>query len=788
MPVSAKRPQADNGTSVQTEALRLEERGLAVVPCKDKRCLVPGWNERRLTRDELKTALAVPGRNIAIALNLSGVIDLECDTPEAEAALLKMFGGEVPPTPTWTSKRGKHRLFRRPEGLPEKAVAKVDGVEFRGLDTERGAISVVPPSTHPDGPTYAWLPGLSFYDVEPAELPPAVVERLRAPAAPPVATPAADGEIPEGQRNDTLFRLACRLVADKLTPAAVEAALLEENAARCRPPLPAAEVREIARSASAQAEKGTGKAPAAERLLAIAEAGAECWRTPGEVACATVRRDGHAEHYPLRSSAFRGWLARGFYAETGRAAGAQTLTDVVNVLEGRARFDGATYPLYVRVAGHEGRAYLDLADGEWRAVRVDGKGWRVVGAPPVRFRRPKGMLPLPAPEPGGSAADLRAFLNVGEEHWPLVLAWLVAALRPSGPFPVLKLLGEQGSAKTTAARVLRALVDPNSAPVRSAPRSDRDLMIAANNGWVVCLDNLSWVEGDLSDGLCRLSTGGGFATRKLYEDDEEALFDAQRPAVLNGIEDVGFRSDLLDRSLIVELPRIEPAGRKPEAVFWREFEGARPRILGTLLTAVSAALRNLPAVEKRGGPWPRMADFAMWAVAAEPALGLEPGAFLAAYEANRAEAGRAALESSPVVKALETLLNAPDARNGYEGTATALLAKLSWGQDTRAKAWPKSPRALSGLLNRLAPNLRAAGVDIEQADRGAGNDKRKVWRVKKADPDKAAPEPEPEPERLPEPERPPTREETRKEALAVVARLKARGAGGVRGASKEPRR
>jgi hypothetical protein len=736
MPVSAKRPEADNGIGVLTEALRLEARGLAVVACEGKRCLVPGWNERRWTRDELKTAFAAPGMNIGLVLNLSGLVDVECDSPEAEAALPALFGGEIPPTPTWTSKRGKHRLFRRPEGLPEKAKVDVDGVEFR-LGNRKGALSVVPPSTHPDGPRYEWLPGLSIYEVEPAELPPAVVARLRARAAPPPAAPGPGGEYPEGRRNDTLFPLACRLVEAKLAPAAVEAALLAENAARCRPPLPEAEVRGISRSAAARAEKGTGKATAAERLLATADAGAEFWRTQDDVACATVRRNGHAEHYPLRSPAFRGWLARGFYAETGRAAGGQTLADVVNVLEGRARFDGATFALNVRVAGGGGRVYLDLADDEWRAVRVDGKGWRVVDDPPVRFRRAKGMRPLPEPEPGGSVADLRALVNVSDEDWPLLLAWLVAALRPSGPFPLLKLLGEQGSAKTTAARVLRALVDPNVAPVRSAPRSDRDLMIAANNAWMLPFDNLSYVEPDLSDGLCRVSTGGGHVTRKLYTDDEEVVLDAQRPVILNGIEDIGFRSDLIDRSLIVELPRIEPAARKPEAVFWREFEEARPRILGALLTAVSAALRNLPAVERRGGEWPRMADFAMWAVAAEPALGLEPGAFLAAYEANRAEAGRAALESSPVVKRLMEVLGEVDYRDGFEGTATALWERLSRGQDTRAKVWPKSPRALSGLLNRLAPNLRAAGVAVEQVDEGSGNAKRKVWRIEKADPEAA---------------------------------------------------
>src|SRR5262249_8833787 len=145
-------------------------------------------------------------------------------------------------------------------------------------------------------------------------------------------------------------------------------------------------------------------------------------------------------------------------------------------------------------------------------------------------------------------------------------------------------------------------------------------------------------------------TGGGFATRTLYENDEETIFAAQRPVMLNGIEDVGFRSDLLDRSLVVELPQIEGAARRPEAEFWREFEKARPLILGALLDSVSAAIRRLPGTKL--DHYPRMADFALWSVAAEEALGLDPGTFEATYSANRDAASRTSLESSAVVASL----------------------------------------------------------------------------------------------------------------------------------------
>jgi hypothetical protein len=372
------------------------------------------------------------------------------------------------------------------------------------------------------------------------------------------------------------------------------------------------------------------------------------------------------------------------------------------------------------VAGHEGKIFIDLCDKDWRAVEVDESGWRLIENPPVRFRRAKGMLPLPEQTRGGSVAQLRRFWNVTDCQWPLAIGWQVATYCPHGPYAILKLLGEQGSAKTTNAEVTRKNIDPNVAPLRRPPRTERDLMIAAANSWIVGYDNLSYIDPQLSDGLCCLSSGGGFATRLLYTDDDETILVAERPILLNGIEDMATRSDLLDRCIILVLPRIEPGRRRDEQTFWREYADAQPGIFGALLDAASTALRNLPEVKQRKGiEWPRMVDFAQWVTAAEPALGLRDGDFIRAYQENRADANQTALESSPVVTALLEMLH----RNRtYSGKATELLGRIAIGQDTHAKAWPKNARALSGILNRLAPNLRAVGIVIDQL-------KNQVWRI-----------------------------------------------------------
>ena len=142
-------------------------------------------------------------------------------------------------------------------------------------------------------------------------------------------------------------------------------------------------------------------------------------------------------------------------------------------------------------------------------------------------------------------------------------------MRPTGPYPVLILQGEQGTAKSTAAKVLRLLIDPSAAPLRTAPLDERDLMIAARNGWIIALDNLSGLSSWLSDALCRIATGGGVSTRELYSDTDEVLIDVQRPIILNGIDDIATRQDLIDRSIIINLEPIPENKRKPEAEFWQ---------------------------------------------------------------------------------------------------------------------------------------------------------------------------------------------------------------------------
>lgn len=443
----------------------------------------------------------------------------------------------------------------------------------------------------------------------------------------------------------------------------------------------------------------------------------ELFRTPDGEAYGHVLVDQHRETWMLRSRGFSRWLSRQFHQSIGKPPRTQALQEAVGLLEAKAQFESPEFPVWVRVAEYEGQIYIDLCNSAWEAVEIGRSEWRGITNPPVRFRRSKGTQSLPKPIEGGSITLLRKFINIGsDENWMLCLAWLVAALRPSGPYPILLLQGEQGSAKSTMARMLRRITDPVVAPIRTPPRSDRDLLIAATNSWVIAYDNLSGVQQWLSDALCRLATGGGFSTRELYTDSEEVIFDAMRPVILNGIDHLAERADLAERSVILHLPRIAPEKRQDERLLYAEFERELPLILGALFTAVSIALSRIE--QMRLDSKPRMADFALWATAASPGLGIDPEALLLAYRGNRAEAVEETLEGDLVASAVLEWLGgqrATDQSDRWEGTCKQLMQYLeSVATDATKKspAWPKTPRALSSRIRRIATFMREVGVEI----------------------------------------------------------------------------
>lgn len=454
-----------------------------------------------------------------------------------------------------------------------------------------------------------------------------------------------------------------------------------------------------------------------EALLDIIASRVDFFRTADRAPFGTIEVAGHRETWSLRSSTFSSWLRGEFFAACGRALPQGRLDGAIETLVSRAEFEGEERPVFLRVAALDGTIYVDLGDPAWRAVAVDVTGWRVVSDPPVRFRRAASMLPLPEPERGGSLADLWPLVNVPEDVRPLVAGWLVSALSPRAPYPVLVVQGEQGSAKSSLCRVLRDLVDPSEPRAgRSMSGEERDLLVAAKGAHCLFFDNLSGLEPWAADAICRLATGGGFGARRLYTDDEEVIISVARPVILNGIDSLVTRADLASRAIVLDLPAVR---WRAESDLQAALTAARPRIFGALLDGLSAALRGIDEAKRRVEGTTRMVDSAAWATAAETALGFASGAFLAALERCHGGMVDQSIDAEPVARAVMSFVRRQRGAS-WRGSPSDLFDHLSREREAGSRNWPANPQRFSDRLKRLEPSLRAIGVQVTHGRTGKG--------------------------------------------------------------------
>jgi hypothetical protein len=292
----------------------------------------------------------------------------------------------------------------------------------------------------------------------------------------------------------------------------------------------------------------------ADELVEIAKRG-ELFHTADDVAYADITHKGHRETRPIRSGGYQKWLLYCYYRENGSVPNGEAVSTAIRVIESEAKFNGKEYPVAVRIGGYCGSIYLDLCNDEWQAIEIDAEGWRLIDQPPIRFIRSNGMLPLPIPAKGKTQdgiGALKTYVNIEEgADFALVKAWLLAAFRDRGPYPVLALIGQHGSAKSTTLRMLRAIVDPNSGDLRAPPRTEDDLYITAVRSHIIPLDNVSSLSDWLSDALCRIATGMSYTKRMLFTDQDEILIRAMRPIAITSVVEVIEAPDLGDRSIIV---------------------------------------------------------------------------------------------------------------------------------------------------------------------------------------------------------------------------------------------
>ena len=273
---------------------------------------------------------------------------------------------------------------------------------------------------------------------------------------------------------------------------------------------------------------------------------------------------------PIDSKECAAALRRQFRKDHGRAAKPAEIEALREAMvDEHSLSTGGTREVFRRVAEHEGKFYLDLANDAREVVEIDREGWQIVTDPPVTFYRHDNVHPLPTPTRGGTLDELRGHLppTLTDRDYLLIVGAVLSWLNPTIGYPILAFRSSQASGKSVTARMLQKLIDPQVTDECGLPQKDEDLALAANSSWTLFFGNLGTISERISNVLCRISTGGAFRCRKLYGQNEECFYRFRRPIILNGIGNFMTRGDLLGRTYLIDLEPL--TGRKTEAELWK---------------------------------------------------------------------------------------------------------------------------------------------------------------------------------------------------------------------------
>lgn len=700
-------------------ALKYSKMGLSIIPVGADKISLIKWEpyqSRSPSVDEITAWWKQwPEANLALITGkISGVVALDLDKKHNRTS--KEF--TIPPTACAKSGGGgEHFFFKYPSNASVKSGAAIsgEGVDCRG---DKGYI-LLSPSVNENGGKYEWIVPLESKE-DLAEMPEWFLKLVTEDKDEKKWLSGKDG-VPEGSRNDTAASMAGKIISSTV-PELLESIGWEQFKVwnnKNTPPISEKELRNVWDSIANydSDEETSSKESAASKLLKLIQTRKDIiiFRDSHGDPFIALEIEGVRQVWPCRSKQFRQWLSLLNWKTYKTALPADAKSSVISTIEGFASFEKEIIPLQTRNAYYDGELSYDLTNDKWQIIKVTAKGWGLAEKPPIMFRRYAHNRTQVMPVLGGDMRLLLKYFNISDpQQQLLVLVYIVCAFIPGFGHPILLVHGPQGSAKSTFSRLLRLTIDPSVIEVSSMPDSHRELVqIIAHNSFIF-FDNVSYISEDVSDLLCKAVTGGSFPKRELYSDDDDIIYTFRRGLGINGINMVAMRPDLLERSIILKLDRIDPENRRLEKELMAEFENDLPNILGGIFDALVKALALKPNIKQE--KLPRMADFALWGCAVAEALGSTQKEFLDAYNVNIALQTDIVINENLIASTLIAFMQKENLSK-WAGSATELLSELTDYADfsnvnVYNKQWPKSPGALSRKLNELKINFLDAGWNI----------------------------------------------------------------------------
>ncbi|MDC0739390.1 PriCT-2 domain-containing protein [Cognatishimia sp. SS12] len=417
----------------------------------------------------------------------------------------------------------------------------------------------------------------------------------------------------------------------------------------------------------------------------------------------------------IDSIEFADWLRR-----TAYASGVTPSQEQINLVVGIARAHAyeTVEDVHLRVARKGDRIYVDLCDADDRVLAISADDIELIEGDTecaVVFRRSR-QLPIALAD--GSLEDIRSMVNMDDDQFVVFMACAVKMFFPDTPSPIVNLIGEYGSAKTSTTRVLRSLIDPVSAMVAPGGEKPDDVLIRAWHNYVLTLENMSDLT-KLSDTLCGITTGMGFEVRQLFTNGDLFSIWVRRPVIVNGIDPSKYAADLISRMVEIELEK--PEKRMLESEFEQRLFETAPRMFMGAVGLVVEVLKLLPKIDPHEfADNVRLAEFGAIGEATARVLGKEPGWFIAMMVEAQDIAQDEAADDSTTMQALNAMQEPIIRRGKFWGTPQELLGEMHQSAEAfgiNSGRLPQTAATLSRELNQLKPSLRKRGWQIDKKSR-----------------------------------------------------------------------
>ena len=438
---------------------------------------------------------------------------------------------------------------------------------------------------------------------------------------------------------------------------------------------------------------------------------------------AIVKMNNHYETIELdkNNSKTNNWLRVQAVKKQFEVYSEDTCASAIGLIKANAMMDENTRneSIHLRLAYVKDEIYYDLGRADWKLVKITKDKISLVdysADTPMFIRTSKTALQV-EPNLNSNRSLLDEFVKLCRVPNPeLFKVHLVSMFIDGVPMPIMAIHGHAGASKSTTSSMIKRVIDPsgreNEDNLKSFPNGEDNFVTSLSGSYFSAYENISHIDVDISNMLCRAVTGGSFEKRTQYTNGEVYTINVKRKVLINGIDFTISQSDLADRSIIYEFQRIPEEQRKTDKSIEETFTKILPDLLGEIFQILQKVLPTIPRITQECKKLPRMASFGIFGEAIYQAMGHKQGEFLELYNENIKKNLESLYDSNPIIPCLEYVLGDEKELTLQAENLYKQITGFATNEGYTTSRLPKAPNGLYNWFTRSKTLLDENNIKV----------------------------------------------------------------------------